>query len=916
MNPGGKIGGRLVGWIVALALLAYPRGFRRRFGDEMRTDVRRALASTGVRGTCRQSGTLILSGLAERATAVRQLLISSQARPHLYQPQGRHAALWDGLFWDVRRTLSQARRTPFVTGLAVLALALGIGATTAVYSAIDAAFLRPLPFPRPQQLVRLTDVFVPIDYGDPLRGGEPPRMTIKAAPFSVTSLATMRDVFTHRAVFASGALNLGTGAEPRRIDVTFVTEEFFSLLGRDAARGRVFTADETRNGGPRVTVLSHRLWRTQFSADEAIVGTTVLLNDVPHEVVGIMPEDFRFPATAQAWTPMPVPVPWSVVHEAFRNFLPVVVVARLAPGVSPDVARERLDVARRASAPAGSDAERRLAPAADLVTPLQKWLVGDRTTALGVLLVSAVLVLLVACANAATLLLSLGAVRRREMATHLVLGATRGRLLRRLLVEGAIISLAGAAAGIAVAAGGLSLLEALMPPGLTGLAPMRLDGRVLAFTLGLTVVTATVSSLWPALTASRLSLADALRDAGGRAVSASTRATRGLVVGEVALACLLVIAAGLMLTSLHALLSTDVGMRTDRVATARLNLPPARYGDPVTITDLVQRTLERLESMPGVKGAAAINTLPLAGEMGIALAIEPEGGYTGEAPPIEQRFAPYLVVSPDYFDTMGIPLLRGRDLAWTDNRQQPVAVVNRTAAQRLWPGEDPIGKRLQYVGGGPSTPTVVGVVDDARVSQLTAEAGAQVYLPLQDQPQNYLALVARGVDHDDVASLLARIRASVHAVDPTLPLDAAQPMDVVIGTALVPRRVNTVLLGTFAAVALCLAAIGVYGTLAYAVARRTREIGIRRALGAPRASILALIVRQGVGLVVVGTGIGVAVALATTRYLESLLHGVTPRDPRTIGAVAILFALVAVAASYLPARRATAIDPLDALRQD
>jgi putative ABC transport system permease protein len=914
--------GTLAGWLAALAVRAYPRGFRRRFGEEMRADLQRVLDTTGTRGVFSQIGMFAVTGLAERATALRQrLLRSPQSRRPLYEPQDRHAALWDALLWDLRRALRHARRTPFVTGLTVLALALGIGATTAVYSAVDAAFFRPLPFPQADRLVRLADIHVPIDYSDLQRadGGDPgdaPRMVLRASRLGVTDLAAMRDVFAHSAVLASGAVNLGSGAEPLRIEVTFVTAEFFAVLGRDAAHGRGFTAEEAAAGGPRVTVLSHRLWHAHFAADPATVGTTILLNDVPHQVVGIMPEDVRFPSSAQAWVPMPVPVRWTVVQEAFRNFLPAVVVARLAPGVTTDAARERLDVARRVFAPAGSDDERRLAPAADLVTPLRQWLVGDRATALTVLMVGAVLVLLVACANAATLLLSLAAVRRREVATHVVLGATRGRLLSRVLVEGGTIALASAAAGIGLAAGGLSLLEALLPPGLTGLAPMRLDARVLAVTLSLTLLTAILSSLWPAAHASRVNLADALRDAGGRAVSASSRLTSGLVVAEVALACLLVIAAWLMLTSLHGLLSTDVGMRTDRVATARLSLPPSRYGDPVAITDAVQRTLAHLRTMPGVRRAAAINTLPLAGEMGIALALEPEGGYSGEPPPIEQRFAPFLMVSPEYFQTMGIALLRGRDLTWTDSRQRPVALVNRTAAQRLWPGEDPIGKRFQYVGGGPSTPTVVGVVDDARVSQLTAEAGPQVYLPLQDQPQNYLALVAQGVDHDDVSSVLARIREAVHAVDPTLPVYAAQPMDVVIGTALASRRVNTVLLGTFAAVALCLAVIGVYGTLAYAVARRTREIGIRRALGASRASILALVVRQGVGLVGVGTVLGVAGALATTRYLESLLHGVTPRDPRTIGAVVVLFALVALAASYLPARRACAVDPLEAVRQD
>lgn len=919
MTGSGRRRDGLAARAIALALLAYPRAFRDRFGDDLRQDAQRMLRASGPTGAVLYLTTLVLSGLAERATALRRLLSPPPARPHLYEPEGRRAAVWDGLARDVRRALGQARRTPAVTGMAVFALALGIGATTAVYSAIDAALLRPLPFPDPEALVRLTDVHVPIDYSD-LRpagadGDAAPPMVLRASRLDITHLAGMRDVFAHAAVMASGGLNLGAGAEPVRIDVTFVTGAFFRMLGRDPVRGRALTPEDA-GMGRRVVVLSHRLWLSHFGGDPATIGATVLLNDEPHEVVGIMPEDFRFPAATQAWIPIAVPVRWSELQAAFRNFLPAVVVARLADGMTIDVARARLDAARRVHVAAGSEAEQRLAAVADLVTPLRHWLVGDRTTALAVLLASALVLLLVACSNAATLLLSLGAVRRRELATHLVLGATRGRLLRRVLVEGSLIAVTAAAIGVGIAAGGLSLLDALMPPGLTGLAPLRLDKRVLTVTLGLTVMTALIATLWPALKASRGNVADALRDAGGRAVAASSRATRGLVVAEVALACLLVITAALLLASLRALLSTDLGMQPDRVATARLTLPPGRYGEPAVMTDLVRRTLEQLAARPGVRRAAAINTLPLAGEMGIALAIEPEGGFAGGAPPIDQRFAPYLMVTPGYFDTMGIPLVRGRELSWTDSRHDPVAVVSQTAAALLWPGEEPLGKRLQYAGGGPSTPVVVGVVGDARVSQLQAAPGPQVYLPFQDQPQHYLALVARGVDREDVGDLTGAIRDAVRAVDPSLPVHAAQPMDVVIGAAVAPRRVNTLLLGTFAGVALCLAVIGVYGTLAYAVARRTREIGIRRALGASHGAIVLLVLRQGLVLVGLGTTLGVAGALATTRYVERLLHGIAPRDPRTIGGAVLLFTIVALAASYLFARRASAVDPLDALRHE
>ncbi len=928
-------------WLITLALLAYPRDFRRRFGDEMRAAVHHAAGAPGGGATVRALlalGTLVVSGIGERATAVRHALWTSPARPYLNgrthaahagsagSPSrplaggvtdrstfavgyGGHvgarpsrAALREALVADIRHAIRFARRTPFVTGLAVLALALGIGATTAVYSAIDAVFLRPLPFRQPQQLVALS-VGVPFDHN----------AVSDKAWLDFTDLVAMPDTFAQHAAFAAGAMNLGTGAEPLRVEVTFVTTGFFALLGHDAAVGRVFTPGETSPGGPRVAVLSARLWRNQFGEEPDILGTTVTLNDVPYEIVGVMPEAFRFPSGAQVWVPLPVPVPIDLVHEAFRNTLPNVVIARLASGVTIDSARERLDVARRAYAPAGSDAERELMPATELVMPLQEWLSeGDHRTFV-VLLASAVLVLLVACANVATLLLSLAATRRREMATHVVVGATRGRLVQRLIVEGLLLALIGAIASVVVAGAGLSLLDALVPRQLTGLAPMRLDLRVLTFALCVAVTTALVFSVWPALASSRVDLDEALKSTGGRSVATSSRLTRGLVVAEVALACLLVIGAGLMLASLRSLLSTDIGMRTDRVATARLSLPPARYSGRASLADFVERTLEHLEAMPGVRGTAAINTLPMAAEMGIRMRVQRAD--TVDTPPTEAPVgAPYLVVSPGYFETMGIPLLQGRDVAWTDSNAFPVAVVNRTAAERLWPGEEPVGKRVVY--GRMAARTVVGVVGDARISQLNADAGAQIYLPIQDQPQSYLSLVARGAASDDVAPLLARIRDAVHATDPTLPLYAALPMDDVVSGTVVPRRVNTVLIGTFAAIALCLAIIGVYGVLAYSVAQRTREIGIRMAIGAQRAAILALVVRQGLVLVGIGTALGVAAALATTRYLESMLYGVTPRDPATLVAVVLLFAATAVLASYVPARRASTVDPLDALRHD
>lgn len=902
---------RLLGRLVTLALLAYPRAFRERFGEEMRADVLRVLETPGLAAIARCGMALcvlVVSGIGERATAVRHALRASPAQPYLGDRETgvRRTAFVEGLTADIRYAIRVAGRTPWVTGLAVLTLALGIGATTAVYSAVDAVFLRPLPFHQPQQLVKL-QLGVPLDH----RGLDrplPPKSGL-----DITDVAAMPDVFAQSAAFASGAMNLGTGPAPLRVDVTFVTTGFFSLIGHDAALGRVFTAGEA-SPDQRSVVLSAQLWRHQFGERPDILGTTVTLNDMPHEVVGVMADDFRFPASAQLWVPLPVPAPVDLIGEAFRNFLPSVVMARLAPGVTPDVARTRLDAARRVYAPAGSDAERRLSPAAELVVPLQEWLATrDRRTTLTVLLASAGLVLLVACTNVATLLLALAATRRREMATHIVFGATRGRLIRRLLVEGLLLALVGAVGGVAIAAAGMSLLDALMPPQLVGLAPMRLDLRVLGFALAVTVSTAIIFSVWPALSASRVDPDDALKSTGGRSVATSTRLTRGLVVAEVALACLLVVGAGLMLNSLRALLATDIGMRTDRVATARLSLPSARYSERAMRVDFVRRTLEHLDATPGIRSAAAINTLPLANEMGIRLLVR-DADAPETSPDGTRLMSAYLVVSPGYFDTMGIPVQSGRDIAWTDSPASPVVAINKTAANLLWPGESAVGKRLLYAGNEPRT--VVAVVGDARVSQLDTDAGVQIYLPIQDHPQSYVSLVARGVNDNEVGPILANIRDAVRAVDPALPLYAMRPMDDVIGGTIVPRRVNTVLIGTFAMLALCLAVIGVYGVLAYSVTQRTRELGIRMAVGAQRGGILALVVRQGLVLVGLGTAIGIGAALLTTRYLESMLYGVTPRDPATIVLVASLFAVAAVLASYVPARRASAIDPIVALRHE
>jgi predicted permease len=597
------------------------------------------------------------------------------------------------------------------------------------------------------------------------------------------------------------------------------------------------------------------------------------------------------------------------VMSAFRNFLPAVLIGRLAPDVTPAQAAERVEAAYRRLTSASADSAPGRAPQPRIV-PLQRSLVGDRRTTLFVLMGSAGLLLVIACANAATLLLARAAVRRREIATHAVLGASRRRLVARLLVESVMLAAGGALAGLSLAAASVSLLSALLPPSLAGLAPMQVDLRVLSFAIAVSALTGIGFGLWPALGGSRVELRTALQDAGGRTVTRGG-VNRSLVVVQVALACVLTVGAALMIGSLRSLLATDVGMRIEEVAAARMNLPPAAYSDSAAVPRFVRSAVEGLAGSPGVAAAAAVNTLPLAREAYVAFRLDHEGAtdrHTSEA----RHSSPYLVVSPGYFRTMGIPLLRGRDLSWTDSASFPVAVVNLTMAQRFWPGEDPIGKRFLMT----DLRTVVGVVADAQITELGTEIGPQVYLPIQDQPQTYLSLVARRTDDATLAAVTDRIRTAVHRVDPELPLYAAQPMTAVVAEALAPRRLNTLLLSLFGAAAVTLAAIGVYGLLACAVAQRTREIGVRVALGAERRQVLALVVRQGTTLVAVGVGIGMATAAGAARYLQGMLYGVGARDPVTFVSVAIALGVVGLIASAVPARRAAATDPLEALRAE
>ena len=819
--------------------------------------------------------------------------------------QQLRAETMDELWNDVRYGVRKLLNAPGFTLAVVAVLALGIGANTAIFSAVDAAFFRPLAFSNPDRLVSLPSVELPLNTAG---SGIPPHPQAVAQFDDYAKL----DVFQSFAVHAVGGLNLDGGAEPHRATVALVTLDFFKTLGRFPIVGRVFTPEEQSPGGPQAAILSHHLWMTQFGARRSIVGSDISLNQKSYRVVGVMPADFTFPSNADLWLPLPLPMDFGI-FDAFKSFIRSVGVARLAPGVTSTQAAQRvLAVARQF--PVGSKIVVNDSTMARAVAPLQQSLMPQqRRSALIILMVSAGLVLLIACANVINIMLSRAVGRRREMAVRAVLGATRARLFRQLVVESVLLSLVGAVAGLAVARLGLTTLDGLMSPELNAVAPTQIDPRVLVFTLTLALVSGIVFGIWPAFGAMRGDAGETIKSGSAHgATSRDGNAVRsGLVVIEVALAIILLVGSGLMLESFHVLMSTDAGIQTSHIATAQTTVGRGKYTQVSEISAFYNAVLERLRTSPGVQGAAAVNVLPLAMQNSIGLCVRTIDGR--KAAPNEEICPLYMQVSPGYFETMNITRVRGRDLAMSDDSSTHAAVINKRMADILWPNQDPIGHH--YSLGGPGADrVVVGVVADVRTAGLEQPAKAQMYFSLRDTPNNDINFVVRGAL--PLNTMSARIVEAVRSIDPKQPVYNLRSMDAVLANSVAPRRTNTVLLVIFGAVAATLASIGVYGVLAYGVAQRTREIGVRVALGAQRQDVVRLIAGQGVMLTVVGIGIGVVGAFALSRLLESLLYEVSVHDWRIFVAAPLLLAVVALIATCLPALRATRVDPMEALRQE
>ncbi|MEO8563772.1 MAG: ABC transporter permease [bacterium] len=865
--------------------------------DELRFHLEMSATDLERRGHDRSEAERLARARFGEVSAIRKWLLSHDRKR---QHREERADVMDTILLDLKYAMRKLRHQPGFTLGVVLVLGLGIGAATTMFSAVDAALLRPLPFQRDDRLMSINGLDIPL-----LEAKGAKRMA------ELDDARAMRTLFTHVAAYAPGGLNLSDVNAPMRLNVALMTPDLFATLGVPVARGRGFAAEEGKPDAAHVAVLSDGLWRRQFGADPSIIGRDVRLNDVAYRVVGVMPPRFGFPEATEIWLPLTIPSTFSQ-YEAFRSYMPTTFVARLAPGVEPASADAALTtLIRRFQTP-----ERR-AKSLDNETlePLRDVLVGKRRTALLVLLGATGLVLLVACANVTNLLLSRAIGQRSELALRAALGASRGRIVRQLLAESVVLALAGGFVGVLLAYIGVGALGSLMPPSLAGAAPARVDARVLMFSTAIALMTGLAAGLWPALGASHANPSETIKSSAQSGTSGRegmwTR--RMFVVAELALALMLAVGSGLMLRSLQSLLGNETGVNPVSVATLELTLPQVSYPNQLSRRRFFDDVIARALATPGVEHAAVVNELPLRGKSSIMLQVL--AGLQAPANEDEMKFAQLLQTTPDYFQTLGIPLLRGRTFSATfDSARAPEVVISESMAKQLWRGEDPIGGQVGPAYGQQVAPTVVGVVGDVRPWSIESEPMPQMYLALANSAPNNAAILARGSLAP--TALAARLREAVRAVNPTLAVYNVRPMTEVIAGAIAPRRTNTYLITLFGDVAVLLAAIGVYGVIAYGVARRTREIGIRMALGAQRNNVIGLVVSEGIVLAVLGVSIGLASAWALRRLLASLLYGVTPSDPAAYVGAAVVLLTVAVIAALVPARRALLVDPALAMRAE
>jgi putative ABC transport system permease protein len=803
--------------------------------------------------------------------------------------------LWQDLRYGARMLL----RKPGFTLIAVLTLALGIGATTAIFSVVNTVVLRPLPYPEPD---RLAMVWM-----------NNKRINVAEDWHSWPNYIDYRDqnkVFESIAAFNNRSFNLTGEGEPVRVVGAWGTANLFPTLGVNPILGRGFTVEEEEQGKGSVVVLGYGLWQRQFGGDPQVVGKTISLNGAPRTVIGVMPAGFNFPRKeTEIW----IPVSLNQQNRQQRGGFWIQAIGRLKPGVT----------VRQAQAEMSGIADRLQQQYPDMlrgyganIVGYQEQVVGSVKLALWLLLGAVGFVLLIACVNVANLLLGSAAAREREIAVRTAIGAGRARLVRQLLTESAVLALLGGAAGVLLAVWGLNALIALGPQDIPRLSQAPLDGRVLGFALTVSLLTGLIFGLLPALQASKPDLNETLKE-GGRGTTASRQGRRirqSLVVAEVAIALVLLACAGLMIKSFLRLQQVNVGFNPDNLLTMRIQLSGERYGQGqgAGAVNFYQQLIQRVESLPGVQGVGAISDIFLSQTPNSSnFSIEGRPDFKPE----ERIETPVDVVSPNYFRVVGTALVSGR---WFDERDgsqtTPVVIINETMARRFWPNEDPLGKRIKYGGQGSNDPwkTIVGVVADARRTGFEHEVRCETFLPHAQSPSRGMTLVARSTTRPE--ALAASVRQAVRELDKDQPVYDIRPMAAMLGEMVARRRLNMLLFGLFAGVALLLAGVGIYGVMSTAVTQRSHEIGVRLALGARAADVLKLVVREGMTLAVIGVVIGLAVALLVTRLMTSLLYGVSATDPATFVLIALLLTAVALVACWIPARRATMVDPMVALR--
>ena len=811
------------------------------------------------------------------------------------------------LFSDLRLGLRILLRNPGFAATAVLLLALGIGANTAIFSVVNAVLLRPLPYQDSSRIMQIWHV--------PPAKSFPGLSLFSVSPANYLDWQAQNHSFEEMAAYGGTRFNVGGKERPESITAATVAPGFFSILRVQPLLGRTFTPDDDRPGQGHVVVLGNALWRDHFGADPGVVGRNIVLDGETYQVIGVMPPAFKFPSWAQLWTPLA----WTDEKRAIRGNHNYLVIGRLKSGVDIRVAQAELS--------AISTRLEQLYPEDDKgwgakILTLREQTVGDVRPALLLLLGAVGFVLLIACANVANLVLGKILARKKEIAIRSALGATRFAILRQVLAETLLLSLAGGALGLVLASFGTALIVKFLADRLPHFAEIKLDGSVLAFTAFLALFSGVLAGILPALRFTKTDVNEALKQGQNRGSSDSGSKTRGLlVVSEVALSLVLLIGAGLMIRTLYQLSNVRPGFDPNGQLTMTVSIPANKFATSAAYIAFFERVLQQVRATPGVDSAAVIDDLPM-GNGGSHQPFSIEGQPV--VPMADQPEVDVRLISPGYLHTMRVPLLTGRDLTDADVAgRTPIVLISESMAKRFWPNENPLGKHLTMTFYPGVAREIVGVVGDVKLDSLDETRPTEtIYWPLNQvfatpsEPWRSFPMSLTVRTSIDPMSALSAVTAAVHQVDPETPVTEVLTMNALISNSLSPRRSNMLLLAAFAGLALLLTAVGIYSVLSYAVRRRVREIGIRMALGASHFDVLKMVVADGMKPILLGVGIGFAVALALGRVVASLIYGVRPTDPLTFAAVSSLLVAVGVLATIVPAYRATRVEPVRTLRDE